>query len=54
VLGVVDHNRKLEVRPVWGNAEQQRLVYTVDKAAMRNYGYYPKEIDDAQLPQLSG
>lgn len=52
VLGVEDKGRKLKVRPVWGNREQQTLVYSVDKQAMRDYGYYPKEIDDAQLPQL--
>lgn len=51
VLGVLDKGR-LQVRPIWGNAEQQTLVYSVDKAAMRDYGYYPKEIDDAQLPRL--
>lgn len=51
VLGVPSKG-KLSVRPIWGNAEQQRLVYTVDKVAMRNYGYYPKEIEDAELPQL--
>lgn len=52
VLGAVDKGRKLEVRPVWGNREQQSLIYTVDKAAMREYGYYPKEIDDALKPEL--
>lgn len=51
VLEVVGGGR-LKVRPVWGNAEQRTLTYTVDKAAMRDYGYYPKEIEDAQLPQL--
>lgn len=52
VLGIEGNGRKLKVRPVWGNREQQTLVYFVDRAAMRDYGYYPKEIDDAQLPQL--
>ena len=52
VLGVVDKGRKLEVTPVWMRPGQEDLIYTVDKAAMRNYGYYPKEIEDAELPQL--
>lgn len=52
VLGVVDNGRKMEVQTLWGNADQRRLIYTIDKVAYRNYGYYPKEIDDALIPEL--
>jgi hypothetical protein len=52
VRGVVDKGRKLEVTPVWMRQEQVDLVYTIDKATYRNYGYYPKEIEDAELPEL--
>ena len=54
VMGVVDGGRKLRVRSLWGNAEQRTLVFVIDKGAYRNYGYYPKEIDDALIPQLAG
>jgi hypothetical protein len=52
VLGVTDKGRKLEVRPLWFRPDQAGLVYTVDKEAFRKYGYYPKEVPDAELPQL--
>ena len=52
VHGLTDKGRKLEVTPVWMRPEQVGLVYTVDKAAFRDYGYYPKEIEDAELPEL--
>ena len=52
VVGIVDGGRKMEVRLLWGNYSQRETIFTIDKAAYRAYGYYPKEIDDALIPQL--
>lgn len=52
VLGTADEGRKLVVRPLWMRPGAEGLQYHVDKAAMRAYGYYPKEIDDALKPEL--
>lgn len=52
VLGIADKGRKMQVRPLWGNRDQRGQIYTIDKQAYRDYGYYPKEINDALIPEL--
>lgn len=52
ILGVVDQNRKLEVRPLWFRPHEEGLVYIVGRLAMKDAGYYPKEVDDAFIPEL--
>ena len=52
VLGVEDGGRALIVRPLWNRADQVGQKFKIDKAAYRNYGYYPKEVEDALIPEL--
>ena len=52
VLGVSDNGRKIQVRRLTGDADQRTSVCFVDKALYREHGYYPKEIDDALIPEL--
>lgn len=52
ILDTTDGGRRLKVRGLWGNAEQRGLIYTIDKAAYRAAGYYPKEVEDAIIPEL--
>lgn len=51
VLGVHPDGRTMDTRPLWGDEEYQRTTrFLSDRYDLRRVGYYPVEIDDAQLP----